>query len=260
MTGQKRTHIAKTVGNIIGSAIMVLIALVVVLPVVTVIISSFKDGLRGYSDFFVWNPEMLKALLNSIIIAVCTSTGTVIISFTAAFVFAKLRFKGKNLLFYIYIIVMMMPFQVTLLPQYMAAKAIHTYDTQLGMILPGIFAPFSVFLLTQIMKTVPDDIIEAARLDTDSSVRILTRVIAPTMRPGIICAWVLCFTEQWNMVAEPLILMETESKYPLSVMLSKLTPGEAVAFAATTVFILLPLFLYGLFESEIIEGLEDYKL
>ena len=128
------------------------------------------------------------------------------------------------------------------------------------MILPGIFAPFAAFLLTQVMKTVPDDIIEAARLDTSSTLRIIWSIIIPSVKHGIICAWALTFTEQWNMVAEPLVLMETEENYPLTVLLSGIKAGDVLGFAAAVVFSLLPLLIFTFFEEEIMDGLGEYKL
>ena len=128
------------------------------------------------------------------------------------------------------------------------------------MILPGIFAPFAAFLLTQVMKTVPDDIIEAARLDTSSTLRIIWSIIIPSVKHGIICAWALTFTEQWTMVAEPLVLMETEEKYPLTVLLSGIKAGDVLGFAAAVVFSLLPLLIFTFFEEEIMDGLGEYKL
>ena len=109
------------------------------------------------------------------------------------------------------------------------------------------------------MKSIPRDSLEAARLDTSSTLKIILRVIVPQMRGGIICAWVLMFTEQWNMVAEPLILLETKEQYPLAVLLSGAETGS-FSFAATAIFMLLPLGLFLIFESEILEGLEGYRL
>ena len=79
---------------------------------------------------------------------------------------------------------MMMPFQVTLLPQYIVSRRFELYDTPWAMILPGISAPFAAFLLTQVMKSVPDELIEAARLDTGSTLKIIWHIIVPTIRPG----------------------------------------------------------------------------
>ena len=238
-----------------AKAAVTALAAVFALPVAVTVISSLKDGAKGYFDFFVWQPDFLRALLMSMMIAFCSSAGAIAVSVLAAYVFSQHEFSGKGALFYLYIIVMMMPFQVTLLPQYIVSRSLGVYDTPAAMILPGIFSPFAAFLLTQIMKSIPRDSLEAARLDTDSTIKVLLKVIVPQMRGGIICAWVLVFTEQWNMVAEPLVLLESRENYPLAVLLS-----GGSDYAATVIFMLLPLGLFLMFESEILEGLEGYQL
>ena len=239
---------------------LLLSALTVVSPVLLTLVFSLEDGVSAYVDFYVWQPRYLQALANSLCISLTTSFFSILVSVMAAYVFAKVKFRGRDLLFYLYIIVMMMPFQVTLLPQYIVSRDLSLYDTPWALICPGIFAPFAVFLLTQVTKTVPDEMLEAARLETGSTWRILLSIIIPQIRPGIICAWVLVFTEQWNAVAEPLILMETREKYPLAVMLNDLSAGDALGFAATVIFFAAPLLLFAYFEDEILEGLGDYRL
>lgn len=249
----------KRLTNAFAWVVIIALAALFLLPVAATAFLSLRDGFKPYVDFFVWKPEYLRALCVSMMVAFCSSFGTVAVSVLAAYVYSQCKFRGREALFYLYIIVMMMPFQVTLLPQYIVSKALGVYNTPAALILPGIFSPFAAFLLTQVMKSVPKDSIEAARLDTSSTLRIIARVIVPQMRGGIICAWVLTFTEQWNMVAEPLVLLETKENYPLAVLLSNADTGE-FSFAATTVFMFLPLALFLIFDSEILDGLGDYRL
>ncbi len=246
--------------------IMIACAAVMLLPIMITLLCSFGIDFRiggtfhinGYIDFFVWKPLYLKAFQRSVLIAGSIMLGTLLVSVPAAYIFAKVRFYGKNMLFYVYIIVMMMPFQVTLLPQFIISRQLGTYDTFYAMILPGIFSPFSVFLLTQITRSIPLEFLEAARLDTSRVSVILLRIIVPLIRPGIVCASVLVFTEQWNMVAEPLVLLESAEKFPLAVLLSSSDALNTLGFAAIVIFLLLPLLLYSFFEDEIIEGLGSY--
>ena len=154
-----------------------------------------------------------------------------------------------------------MPFQVTLLPQYIVSKTLSVYDTPAALILPGIFTPFAVFLLAQLVKTIPDYLIEAARLETKSTFIIITKIIFPQVKTGLICLIMLNFTEYWNMIAEPLVLMETVAKYPLSVRIPEmLGKGDAGAVAASVVFLIPPLLFYLFFKDEIVDGLAGYKL
>lgn len=235
-------------------------AIIVILPVIFTTGKSFMP-LTGYFDFFVWKPLYLRAFLNSVLIAGTASLSSAIIALFASYVFAKVKFKGREILFYLYIIVMMMPFQVTLLPQYIVSKNLSMYDTPAALILPGIFTPFAVFLLTQIVRTIPDYLIEAARLETKSTFKIILNIILPQVRTGLICLIVLNFTEYWNMAAEPLVLMETVEKFPLSVRIPEmLSKGDAGAAAASVIFLIPPLLFYLFFKDEIVDGLAGYKL
>lgn len=235
------------------SAVLVLsiLAAVMALPIVLTVTRSFKTGMVGYTDFFLWKPYYLRLFCNSLFTAAVGALGNVAVSVLAAYVFAKVKFRGSGVLFFVYIVVMMMPFQVTLLPQYIVSRDWGIYDTPAALILPGIFSAFGTFILTQILKTMPDDIIEAAKLETRSTLRLLWHVVLPNLRGGIVCLFVLQFTELWNMVAEPLVLMETVLKMPLAAMLTDI--DEPAALAATVVFLVLPLMLYLLFSDTLRE-------
>lgn len=227
--------------------ILSVLAAVMVLPIVLTVTRSFEPGIVGYIDFYLWKPFYLRLFCNSLLIAAVGALGNVVVSVLAAYVFAKVKFHGSGVLFFVYIVVMMMPFQVTLLPQYIVSRDWGIYDTPAALILPGIFSAFGTFILTQILKTQPDEMIEAAKLETGSTLLLLWHVIIPNLRGGIVCLFVLQFTELWNMVAEPLVLMETELKLPLAAMLTD--RDEPVALSATVVFLVLPLMLYLLFSD-----------
>ena len=227
--------------------ILSVLAAVMVLPIVLTVTRSFEPGIVGYIDFYLWKPFYLRLFCNSLLIAAVGALGNVVVSVLAAYVFAKVKFYGSGVLFFVYIVVMMMPFQVTLLPQYIVSRDWGIYDTPAALILPGVFSAFGTFILTQILKTQPDEMIEAAKLETGSTLLLLWHVIIPNLRGGIVCLFVLQFTELWNMVAEPLVLMETELKLPLAAMLTY--RDEPVALSATVVFLVLPLMLYLLFSD-----------
>lgn len=250
--------------HILPGVLLYLFALAVLSPVAILAVQSVtgEEGftLSAYGEFFVWQPTLVRSLVNSLLISLTASVGTIVVALLAAYVFAKGSFRGSGVIFYLYIIMMLLPFQVTMLPQYIISKNLSLYDTPAALILPGIFSPFAVFLLTQVMKSVPGEILEAARLDTRSTLVILWKIILPIIRPGILCAWVLSFTEFWNMVAEPLILLETRAKYPLAIMLDGIKAADALAFGGCVVFFVFPLLLFGLFAEEVMEGLGEYRL
>ncbi|MBP3918933.1 MAG: carbohydrate ABC transporter permease [Clostridia bacterium] len=234
--------------------------LIIIAPVILTVALSFEDGGKSYINFAVWEPAHLHALVNSIGLSFITAFGAVLVSIPAAFVFAKVEFKGRGTLFYLYVIVMIMPFQVTLLPQYIVAKGIGTYDSLIALILPGIFAPFSVFLMTQNLKMLSNDVLEYARLDTSSIFHVLIYIILPLMKPAIICTSILVFSEQWNAVAEPLILIETFRNFPMAVILNEIEIGDVLGFSAATVFMAIPLLLFIIYNEELLDGMAAYQL
>ena len=256
----------RRISDAVLSVLLLLGALFVTLPVPVLLLRSLWNGenvsLSAYADFFLWKPSYLYGLCNSFLIALGASAGTLLISLPAAYVFAKVPFRGRDAVFFLYILVMMMPFQATLLPQYLVSRTLSLYDTLFSLILPGICSPFAAFLLTQVMKGIPDAVLEAARLETDSSMVLLREIIVPAAGPGVICAGVLVFTEYWNAVSEPLILLESRERFPLAVLLHAFDTesGTGAASAAAVLFLLAPFLLFCFFEREIMEGLGDYRL
>lgn len=243
------------------------LTLIIIFPVAMTICGSFGVTLnevnldiKGYIDFWILKPLYFKAFLRSLFIAILTTVGNLIISVPCSYFFAKISFPGKTFLFMLYIILMVMPFQVTLLPQYIAAKSLHLYNTPFSLIFPGIFATFSVFLITQNMKTLSDDIIEAATLDTSNPLKIIYYVIIPSVYPGIICSAILVFSEMWNQVAEPLVMLESADKFPLAVLLNSTIAFNTYELASIAVFLLPPILLFLMFYDDVLEGMSKYNL
>ena len=247
-------------GDTVAVILLCIYALLILFPILLTFVFSTQDCFQAYVRFILWNPAYVHAFVQSILIGLAGSCGTILVSVPAAYVFAKVPFRERELIFYLYIIVMLMPFSVTLLPQYMTARWFGIYDSLLSLILPGIFAPMAVFLLTQIMRAFPDMYIEAARFETDSTVYILLHIILPSIKGGVICAWAISFAELWNLVAEPKVLLQTIDKFPLSVLLSQVTIGDSLGFAAAILYMLPPLCIFAYFSEEILEGLGKYRL
>ena len=240
----------------LGSMLIVLL-----FPVIFTVADGFiLYGVEGFADFLLWDPTWLRAFWISMGISMGTALGSALIAVPAAYIFAKVRFRGREILFLVYVIVMMMPFQVTQLPHYMTAKSFGIYDTPWALLLPGIFAPLSVFLLTQLARAIPDEMLEAARLETGSVWKILWYIVCPNLRSGIVCMMVLQFTEYWGMAAEPLVLMETKEMYPLALKLAQTDAGIPAVAAASFIMLIPPWLLYGYFRDEIREGMKGYHL
>jgi multiple sugar transport system permease protein len=194
---------------------------------------------------------------NSVFLTVPVILGQIFIASMAAYAFGKLKFRGREQLFFIYIITMLMPFQVTLVPNYIVADRLGLVGSYLSIILPGIFATFGVFLLRQFMVYIPDEYCEAVRVDGGSHLDIFFKIILPMSKTGIASLAILVFIDNWNMVEQPLIFLRDVAKQPLSIYLSVVNSGEmGIAFAASTLYMIpmLLVFLYG--ENYLVEGIQ----
>lgn len=203
---------------------------------------------KQYKEVLFQNPEYLMKLWNSVILVVPIVVVQVIVALGAAYSFARVRTKRRQVLFLSYILWMIMPYQVTLVPNYLVSGWLHILNTRIAVILPGIFAPFCVYLLTKYMRRIPKEVMEAARLDGAGEWKILTRVCIPMIRGPVISVIILTFIDNWNMVEQPLVLLNDAEKYPLSIFLSQMKDADAgVAFAASVIYMIPPLllFLYG---------------
>lgn len=202
------------------------------------------------------SPEYLFKFWNSVIYVVPIVTFQLGVATLASYGFARYQGKLKNAIFFAYIIVMLMPYQVTLVPNFMVSKAIGIYGTMWSIWLPGIFSPFAVYLLTKFMRRIPTEVMEAASIDGANEWYIFSRVCMPLCKGGIASIAILVFFDYWNMVEQPLILLPDADMHPLSVFLSKINTGEiSLAFAVAVIYLIPPLliFLYG--EDYLVEGI-----
>ena len=213
--------------------------------------------IRQYYTVLVEKTQFLYMVWNSIIIVVPIILGQIAVASTAAYAFAKAGLKWRNQLFFIYIVVMLMPFQVTLVPNYLVADRLGLVGSYWSIILPGVFGTFGVFLLKQYMEYIPDSYLEAARVDGAGHIRVFTLIVLPMSKAGIAALAILLFVDNWNMVEQPLVFITEAVKQPLSIYLSRINSEErGVAFAAATLYMLpmLLIFLYG--ENYLVEGIQ----
>ena len=191
------------------------------------------------------------------IIVIPIILGQILVSSMAAYSFAKLEFIFRDKLFFTYIIMMMMPFQVTLVPNYIVGDQLGLLGSYWSIILPGIFSPFGVFLLRQFMMYIPDAYVESAQVDGAGQLRIFFSIMLPMSKTGLAALTILVFIDNWNMVEQPLIFLQDVNMHPLSTYLSSINNGEmGIAFAASTIYMLpmLLIFLYG--ENYLVQGIQ----
>ena len=179
----------------------------------------------------------------------------------AAFGFSKLKFWGSETLFFVYIIMMLMPFQVTLVPNYIVVSQLNLIDHYASLILPGAFGTFSVFFLKQFMEGIDQSFIEEAQLQGANDCQLLSYIMVPMCKPIIVSAMVLVFIDNWSMVEQPLIFIKSPEKMPLSVYLAHLASSNiSIGFACSVLYMVLPLFLMLYAQDDLSDGLKISSL
>ncbi|KPV57362.1 sugar ABC transporter permease [Paenibacillus sp. A3] len=210
-----------------------------------------------YGKILLETPIFLNMFWNSVLLVVPIIAGQAVVGALAAYAFAMLRYRGREALFMVYLMAMLMPFQVTLVPNYIIADILGLGNSAGAIILPGIFSAFAVFMLRQFMLSVPYAYVEAAIMDGASHPFIFSRIIVPLLKPGIAALVILLFVDYWNMVEQPLIFLDDAFKQPLSLYLSRIQQEAiGVGFAASVMYMspIVLLFLYG--ESYFVQGVQ----
>ncbi|MGN0626785.1 MAG: carbohydrate ABC transporter permease [Oscillospiraceae bacterium] len=215
-----------------------------------------KVSLSQYVTALIKSPDYLFKFWNSVILVVPIVILQVGTAALAAYGFTRWRGKFRSFMFFFYVILMLMPYQVTLVPNYLVSEWTGLLDTRWAIIFPGMFAPFSVFLLTKFMRRIPNSLIEAAKLDGAGEWQIFTRICLPQCRSALYSITILVFIDYWNMVEQPIILLQDTTKQPLSVYLSTINAGEVgVAFAVATIYMIPTLLLFLKGEEYLVEGI-----
>lgn len=215
-----------------------------------------KVTFSQYITALIKSPDYLLKFWNSVILVVPIVLLQLFIASLAAYSFSRYQGRAKTFLFFFYVILMLMPYQVTLVPNYLVSDWLGILNTRWAVILPGAFAPFSVFLLSKFMRRIPVALIESAKLDGAGEWQIFTRICLPQCRSALYSIAILVFIDNWNMVEQAIILLPDSDKQPLSVFLSQINAGEiGIAFAVATIYMIpsLLLFLHG--EEALVEGI-----
>jgi len=244
-------------------AVLLIAGLVFFSPVLVTILRSFRFGgsflsLGQYGELLITNYTFLRFFWNSAFYALTITAACIILSFPLGFLFARISFFGRDTLFFVYIIAMMLPFQATLLPNYIQIRDFALLNTPLALVLPLAFSPFAVFMFRQFIKSIPSDILDYATLDTSSAIMILWHIVLPQVRTAVIALSVIVFCESWNMV-EPVLIFAAKNPdiHPLSVTMGDL-PSD-VSFSAATVYMVPILFLFLLFKKTLSSAIERFR-
>lgn len=210
-----------------------------------------------YVYVLVLAPKFLHMFWNSAGLVVPIIAGQAAVASLAAYALAMLRFRGRDGLFLVYLMTMLMPFQVTLVPNYLVIERLGLMNSNGAIIWPGVFGAFGVFMLRQFMAHIPGVYAEAAKMDGGGHFTVFARIVMPLAKPGIAALAVLLFVDYWNMIEQPLIFLREASMQPLSLYLAYMEEGaRGIGFAASVLYMtpVVLLFLYA--ETHLVEGVQ----
>ncbi len=215
-----------------------------------------KVTLQQYFTVLLKSPEYLLKFWNSVFLVVPIVVFQIIVATLASYGFARYRGRLREMIFFAYIILMLMPYQVTLVPNYLVSGWLDILDTYWAILLPGIFSPFAVYMMTKFMRRIPTAMIEAAQMDGATEWQIFSKICVPLCKGAICSVAILIFIDYWNMVEQPLILLSNPEIHPLSVFLSKINAAEiGLAFAVASVYMIPSLFVFLYGEEYLVEGI-----
>ncbi len=226
-----------------------------------VLFSPSQVSLRQYYKILIEQAQYLKLFLNSVKYSVGILLGQAVIIPMTAYGLSRFRFKGRDALFFLVLVLMLLPFQVTMAPSVMTLRALGILNTPWAVILPMWFSPFYLFLVRQFMLGLPNELLEAGQMDGAGTFRCLWQVVLPVCRPIIGASVALSFADCWNLVEQPLIYLTDSSQQPLSVMFNQInTDSTDVAFAGAALYILPMLLVYLYFQDDILLGVQLSEL
>lgn len=196
--------------------------------------------LEHYRKLLFETPEFFVLFWNSVKLVVCILAGQLLVGVPAAWAFAVYQVRGKNALFTLYVVLMLLPFQVTMLSSYLVLHQLSLLNTHAAVILPAVFGAFPVFLTYGGFRAIPPELLEAARIDGAGEWYLFAHLGLKLGRGGILSALVLGFLDYWNMMEQPLAFLEDEALWPLSLYLPQLSWQQAGWGFAASVVILIP--------------------
>lgn len=200
------------------------------------------------------DPEFYVVFWNSVKLTVCIVALQMVTAVPAAFGFSRWKGRLSHALFYLYTILMLLPFQVTMLSNYLVIDRLNLLDTSFAVILPGAFSTFPVFILYHFFKALPQEITEAFSLDCSSSFQLFVRISIPMVKPGITAAALLGAVEYWNMIEQPLLFLKTLSLWHFSLYMPKMTEENIPYVFVFSFLVMVPMLMLMLLGKENLEN------
>ncbi len=193
-----------------------------------------------YQKLLFFTPQFFTVFWNSVKLTGLIIGGQMLIAVPAAWALAVCRFRLRKILFTLYVILMLMPFQITMLSQYLVLNGLSLMNTHWAVVFPAVFSTFPVFLIYRGFASLPEELLEAARVDGAGELGVFWHIGLPLGMPGILSAVVLGFLESWNLIEQPLAFLENRQLWPLSLYLPEIGPDQAGAAFAASVITLIP--------------------
>ena len=283
-TNRRRRHL-------LTRFLLVILALVILLPVIVTVLYSFfsPEEIRAFMDtrgsfsdaawmdarlsprmfslsqywkILIVDTSVLRMFAMSVFYTVMILLGQAVFVPMLAYALSRFQFKGLNVIFMAILLLMLLPYQVTMVPNVLTLRRMGLMNTVWAVILPLWFAPFYVFLLRQFMASLPNELFEAAQVDGAGTIRCYFHVALPVCRPAIGAALALSFADCWNLVEQPMTYLSQRTELqPLSVMFNQLvSESTGVEFAGAVIYMLPALFVYLYFLEDILSGIQLTEL
>ena len=283
-TNRRRRHL-------LTRFLLVLLALVILLPVIVTVLYSFfsPEEIRAFMDtrgsfsdtawmdarlsprmfslsqywkILIVDTSVLRMFAMSVFYTVMILLGQAVFVPMLAYALSRFQFRGRNVIFMAILLLMLLPYQVTMVPNVLTLRRMGLMNTVWAVILPLWFAPFYVFLLRQFMASLPNELFEAAQVDGAGTIRCYFHVALPVCRPAIGAALALSFADCWNLVEQPMTYLSQRTELqPLSVMFNQLvSESTGVEFAGAVIYMLPALFVYLYFLEDILSGIQLTEL
>lgn len=272
----------KTIGDIITIMVLVMLALLVAWPLWFMFTSAlmsteelnlhigqvFNEGLEGYAQWpllpryptfqslvklLMDTPQFFVMFWNTCKLVFPQLLGQLLIAVPAAWAFSKFSFPGRKIIFSLYVVLMLMPFQVTMVTSYLVNSRLGIINTVWAIILPGIFSTFPVFIMARGFDMVPNVLLESAQLDGAGPLQVFFRIGVSLGKPGILAAMVLSFLEAWNAIEQPLVFLKDQSLWPLSLLLSDIAAENLGLAMGSSLVMLIPAVLIFSFGQKYLE-------
>lgn len=234
--GEVRDRSAQLRWTVVG-LVMWALALLFVLPFVWMVVSSLKREIDVFRFPVRWIPDpatwanyaevwtgrypLTRYIGNSLLVAFARVAGELLTASLAAYAFSRLRFRGRDALFLLYVSTLIIPYQMLLVPRFIMYRQLGIYDTLWALILPGIFTVFGTFLLRQFFLTIPQELSDAARVDGANELQIYWRIVLPLAKPALASLAILAFVWSWNDYETPLVMLTTESRFTIPLGLTR---------------------------------------